>query len=766
MDLLRRFPFLAYVLALLSMFGFTWASHNYPLMAFAFLATALSWWLVESSEGPPIPRWIITSAVLVDALMLACELILFHQQNLILALGHFIVGLILCKLYEVKTNRDYGQILILTLLLMLSAAILTTSAIFAVTLVCYLGMGLYVSLVFHLRCETQRAMLQHAASDRAMLMNGQNPVMARDIRRIFWGSAVTLFIFACLVFVLFPRTDMPGILAKWRIHGPQTETGFTNHVRLGKHGRLEQSNAIVAEIRLSMNGKNIGSNSYQPYFCGSTLNVYDARTHEWVRSTSSRRRRHPYQIHGDHRILFVHSGPGTYPKSALVRQDIRLNRINGNTNLFAMTPAVSFLSPDVETLLRLSNGMLMCSAPRVQHIHYIVESPRRYNPRILGTRMPELFPKFIMYEPYNPESFEQIRSSPIPSVVSKMAHKIAAGLLLRRRTSADHSSIDLKIAQSFCTYLQTHYRYSFNMSPVNPSIDPTVDFLLNKQKVGGYCEYFASAMIMFCRSVGIPARMVTGYHGGDYNGIAKYYIVRQKFAHAWVQVFIPAHGWYTFDPSPSTSLTSVQTPQTWYSGISEFFQWIRIKWLQNIVAFNAIMRNEIIHSVAYAFKSFLMAGLDELHAAIMHLRSWLFQKRTGWFSKIAAGAIALLSALFIGWFARRRHYNKTSVLPKVLQGLDAKSHRQLSRDLAFFDRLLRLLQKTGNLKTSAQTPLEYVTQLIHSRGDIAPEALDLINIFYELRFGTMVMTPNRRASINQYLKMIEDNLRKKHGKYI
>ena len=766
MDLLRRFPFLAYMLALLSMFGFTWATQNFPLMAFALLATAISWWLVESSDGPPIPRWIITLAVLVDAVILACELIVFHQPNLILALGHFIVGLILCKLYEVKTNRDYGQILILTLLLVLSTAILTTSAIFAMTLVCYLGLGLYVSLVFHLRCETQRALLQHAASDRAMLMIGQNPVMARDIRRIFWGSAVTLFVFAAFVFVLFPRSGAPGILANWRIHGPQTQTGFTNHVRLGRSGTLHQSNAIVAEISLSENGNNIGRAAYQPYFAGSILDVYDAHTREWMRSTPTEQRPRTYTVRAHRALVLIPPGPYTYSIDHIIKQKVHLNLINGNANIFAICPAISLSSPDIRNVVRQPNGMLLSISPHRRHLQYTVGSPRAYNPRILGARRPHLFPTYYSYEPFEPQATFVIQSSPIPAVVAKMARKIVGKLLAQRRKAANKATIDDEIATRFCNYLKTHYRYSFDMTPVNIRLDPTVDFLLNKQKIGGYCEYFASAMIMFCRSVGIPARMVTGYHGGDYNRIAGYYVVRQKFAHSWVQAWIPGLGWKTFDPSPASSLTSVETAQSWYSGIADFFQWIRLQWLQDIVAFNAVMRTQIIHYVVFMVKTTFFAALNDIRAALLALRNWLLHKRTGWFTKIAAAAIALLSFIFIGWFVYRHRQRRTSVLPKILQGLDAKTHRQLRRDLAFFDRLMRILQKTGSLKTNAQTPLEYVNQVIHTRQDVAPEAAELVHLFYELRFGHTAMTAGLQQSINARLKAVEAYFRQKRVKPI
>lgn len=60
----------------------------------------VSWWLVESGDALVVPRWLINSGVLVVAMGLFWELVIYQQSNLLLALGHFMVGLILCKLFE------------------------------------------------------------------------------------------------------------------------------------------------------------------------------------------------------------------------------------------------------------------------------------------------------------------------------------------------------------------------------------------------------------------------------------------------------------------------------------------------------------------------------------------------------------------------------------------------------------------------------------------------------------------------------------------
>ncbi len=761
MNFLRRFKYLAYSLVLLSLVGFTYATQNYSLMVLAVAATALSWWLVETGKGPPIPRWLINCGVLLAALILFWELVILRQPNLLLALGYFILGLILCKLFEVKSNRDYGQILILSLLLMLAAAILTVSPIFAVFLLAYFGLGLYVSLIFHLQCETQRAMARHAAADRMMGLASQQWVIARDLRRLSILTGGFLFFFACMVFVLFPRTGVGGILTHWRIGGERVETGFSSRVTMGQVGRLRQSNAIVATVRLEKNGKNIGSEGYQPYFMGKTLNFYNPITHEWKRSSPSWKSQDQTFHLKKHEHATALARPTTYqPRSVITQYYSFLNPVR-NRALFTIAPAVWFKCAGLKQVIRRDDGSLMCPPLRRKPLHYEVRSAAVYNRALIGPRQPRVFPVSFRYRHSHPGgNFSRIPSAAIPRRVAALAKKVAGRLLKIRRTPSNAGKVDLELASRFCNYLRANYPYSFDMTPVNPRMDPTEDFLLNKKKIGGYCEYFASAMIMFCRSAGIPARMVIGYHGGDYNPIAGYYVIRQKFAHAWVQVYIPGRGWMQFDPSPISSLIGVESPFTWYSEITGFFQWIRLQWLQSIVAFNSSMRSNVLHTT-------LEDAKKDVKKTLAAARHWLEVIQMFWRSRqispLARSAlIGLLIALAASafWIGSRWRKKRQSVLGQVVHGLDRKLQRQLTRDLAFFDRLLQVLQHGGIRREPNQTPLEYVQQVGNRTGEPLPEAEELVRIFYEIRLGSQQVSSGLGRQIKQNLSDLENRLKK------
>ncbi len=556
MDFLRRFRYLAYALVLISVVGFTYAQQSYPLMFAGVVGIAVSWWLVETPGSKPIPRFLINLGVIAASLILFVELVIMREQNLLIGLGHFMIALIICKLFEQKTNRDYGQILILSLLIMMSATILTASLLFGLLLVIYVGVGLYASLVFHLRCETQRAVASHAATDGAMITPGAAPAIARDIRRVMGVSVWGLLLISLVIFLAIPRGLVPAMLLRWRLpgqHGP-TITGFSDHVSFGDIGRLQQSNARVMTVRLTRNGKNIGSESYQPYFQGETLDVYDAHTRQWVRSSAAGRVIHRPSFYLG--IAQIMPAP-LYDRHRLVMATCRQSAgaSEGRPVLFTIAPPVAVLAHDVHGLQQHADLTLRCRSPRRWPLRYSIITSQQYSRYAYGVGRPPVYPVYLSFDMLGPPEAMAVRSSPVLPRIVRLAKKIAGKLLaLPHRTLPQKIARDMALARRFRNYLRTHYPYTLNLTAVNPNIDPTEDFLFNRKKIGGDCEFFASAMVMFCRSVHLPARMATGYLGGDYHPKTGLYVVRQRFAHAWAQVWIPSRGWLRFDPSPSNSI--------------------------------------------------------------------------------------------------------------------------------------------------------------------------------------------------------------------
>ena len=93
--------------------------------------------------------------------------------------------------------------------------------------------------------------------------------------------------------------------------------------------------------------------------------------------------------------------------------------------------------------------------------------------------------------------------------------------------------------------------YFYTLEPPRLEADSIDDFLFNTRR--GFCEHFASAFTMLARAAGIPAHVVTGYQGGEFNAMGGYLIVRQSDAHAWSEIWIDGRGWVRIDPTAAVA---------------------------------------------------------------------------------------------------------------------------------------------------------------------------------------------------------------------
>jgi transglutaminase-like putative cysteine protease len=150
------------------------------------------------------------------------------------------------------------------------------------------------------------------------------------------------------------------------------------------------------------------------------------------------------------------------------------------------------------------------------------------------------------------------------------AYLDAAGLSQRARDLAlaavnGHGTSEFDEVMALTNYLHTNFGYSQQLGHVPAGRDP-VDWFLFDVKIG-YCEQFATAETLMLRSLGIPARLATGYSTGSYDPVLDQSVVRERDAHAWVEVWFPNHGWVPLDPSPGFSaLAATQFPSHWAAG--------------------------------------------------------------------------------------------------------------------------------------------------------------------------------------------------------
>ncbi len=122
------------------------------------------------------------------------------------------------------------------------------------------------------------------------------------------------------------------------------------------------------------------------------------------------------------------------------------------------------------------------------------------------------------------------------SRIGELAAEVAAG----QPTTYDK-------AKAIETYLRTNYTYNEQISAPPEGEDPIEYFLFDLRE--GYCDYYATAMVLMLRSLGIPARAASGYAQGEHDMESQIYYVSGDDAHTWVEVYFPELGWIEFEPT-------------------------------------------------------------------------------------------------------------------------------------------------------------------------------------------------------------------------
>jgi len=138
----------------------------------------------------------------------------------------------------------------------------------------------------------------------------------------------------------------------------------------------------------------------------------------------------------------------------------------------------------------------------------------------------------------------------LPAELPASVRQLAARIV----TNA-HAATEYEMVNAIIQYLAAHERYDVSDVPIpQPRQDYVAQFLFDTHR--GYCDNFASAAAVMLRTLGVPARFVTGFAVGAQNEMAPdTYVVSEADAHAWIEVYFPRFGWIPFDPTPGFAMT-------------------------------------------------------------------------------------------------------------------------------------------------------------------------------------------------------------------
>jgi transglutaminase-like putative cysteine protease len=140
------------------------------------------------------------------------------------------------------------------------------------------------------------------------------------------------------------------------------------------------------------------------------------------------------------------------------------------------------------------------------------------------------------------------RALQLPRGYNPRSHELARSLRLQSRDERELIANTLNV---FRTQL-----FFYTLVPPELGRDSVDEFLFRTRR--GFCEHYASAFVFLMRAAGLPARVVTGYQGGEMNPLGDYLIVRQSEAHAWAEVWLPSEGWRRVDPTAAVSPARIE----------------------------------------------------------------------------------------------------------------------------------------------------------------------------------------------------------------
>jgi transglutaminase-like putative cysteine protease len=312
-----------------------------------------------------------------------------------------------------------------------------------------------------------------------------------------------------VLFVLFPR-----IGPLWGLPNDAAgRTGLSGTLRLGGVASIAEDDSIVMRVRFQ--GRRPPPD--QMYFRGPVLSTFDGR--EWTRLVPSvparLRPRLELELRGEPLRYEVTLEPSRLPLLPLL--EITPDREDAAPRLgdWLLT-----LRPDAQWQLDrpLAERVRVEAAAWLDHRH----GPREPVPGLVDLlRLPA---------GYNPRTLEwaaALRRQ--PGLERAGPHELAAALM-RHIASAG---------------------YTYTLEPGAYGRDAIDEFWLDRKL--GFCEHFATAFVVLMRALDVPARLVTGYQGTDRDPQDGWWIVRQRYAHAWAEYWVAGEGWVRIDPTAAVA---------------------------------------------------------------------------------------------------------------------------------------------------------------------------------------------------------------------
>ena len=490
-----------------------------PGAALVVLAILVSWGHEQARERGAVRPALGWGLVATAAVAIAVDLF-YLAYSLLDGMVHLLLFLILLRLFARRGLRDLRDAGLLSFFMLVAAASISFNLSFLFVFIAFFLLGTWMLILNHVVTELELAGRPGDVTTTARRVFFRGP-----LTQVSLVAAVITFSLAAGLFFVIPRVGQAALPLRASIG--RMVTGFSDRVDLGSFGDIESDRSVVMRVYLAdewLDPATLPGLRWR----GVAFDQFDGRT--WSSAAAPRRFMHR-SVTGDFGLGLPR---GTGP---VVRQEIYLEPI-GSDAVFAAPRAVR-LEMRSPTLVVDDMDGLTVSSPGAR-LHYVVESEiespgrrldagRRASPALTAADRA----RFLQLPPLAPE-------------IARLAREVTAG-------SADAEAAAGRIS----AHLSTNYRYTLALKR-QTALAPLEEFLFVRRS--GNCEYFAAAMAVMLRSIGVPARVAAGFQQGEWNPYGRYFMVRLSDAHAWVEVYLDGRGWVAFDPSPRAEAMAEEIP--------------------------------------------------------------------------------------------------------------------------------------------------------------------------------------------------------------
>jgi transglutaminase-like putative cysteine protease len=629
-------------------------------VAFAALsAPVVIWGMSQDVQPSPSAQkwWLLANG----AVLLASIVLAFSAQLLLVGMG-FVCWLQIHRACTGRSARDGRVALLLALLHLLLACILTLSGWLAPLFALFALLLPLLLLLTHIEDGMPAGLL---ASER-------------QLGRL-WAVAPGVLFLTTVLFFTIPRLDAGGIGAG----AGGLQAGFSGEMSLGDMGQIQGNPDIALRATVTDDQGTVRRGPF--YFRGTALERFDGVRWE---ALAKGRVSEPW-------------GPSE-PRAGeeWLTQRILQQPQQGGV-LFAIPAAAELESESGKVWLDLDGSWR--SAPSSSPVALTIRSIV-INPRAAARAAPARH-----QSPGALAEHSRLRDGELTVLPQGLEERLEP-LAAAYTQSLPEDASDLERAEAIVAAMQGDFEYT-----QAPSIDnkraPLEDFLFQTQR--GHCEYFATGLAVLLRSEGIPARVVTGFYGGEWNRFGGYLIVRQGDAHAWVEAWIDGQGWVTLDSTPAMDVP----PSA--SMIAAVLDYSTERWERLVLDYDL---NQQFTALRQLIGSLRLAGGGGGASAI---------------SGGMTGAVALLGGLIIAgrlfsmWMQRMAGESVAAKRPTPIQ----RAHR-LGR---------ALVKWRGWEPPEGLPPVSAAEWLVAHAGAGGQPMLDLAWMLYRTRYGGRVDGRQRRA---------------------